>query len=79
LSIINALPPDRDLIDNFDPKAFERNDFSGMVRQQPDRVQSQIAQNLGADPVLVLELTLTGLPLVVQELTVVRHHASFAL
>src|ERR1051325_3446333 len=46
-----------------------------MVREQPDRMESQVAQNLGADPVLVLQLPLAGLALVVHEVPPVRHDA----
>ena len=49
-----------------------------MVRQQPDGMQPQVAQNLRADAVLVLQLPLPGLTLVVHELAAVRHQARFA-
>ena len=49
-----------------------------MVGQQPDGVQSQVGEDLGADAVLVLELPLAGFALVVHEFAAVGYQPRLA-
>src|SRR5438552_11192061 len=51
---------ERNLVHDFDPKPFHRHNLAGVVRQQPDRVQSEIGQDLRADAALVLRLARPG-------------------
>jgi hypothetical protein len=44
----------RELIDDFDPKSFQRNYFARVIGEQPYRVESQIREYLRADPMFVL-------------------------
>ena len=46
------------LLDNFDAVSFQANHFAGMVGEEPDGVQSEIGEDLGAEAALVLELAL---------------------
>ena len=42
------------LVGDFEPVALKRHDFARMVREDADRAQSQVAQNLRADAALTL-------------------------
>src|SRR5450432_3387120 len=67
---------ERDLVHDFDAKSFQRDDFPRMIGEQPDGVQPQVGQNLGADAVFVLQLALAGFLLIMHEIAVVRDHAA---
>ena len=67
--------PTGNLVHHLDPEAFQRHDFPRMVGQQPDRVQPQVREYLGADPVLVLQLPLARFALVMHEIAPVAQHA----
>ena len=51
----------RNLFHNFDVETFQGDDLARMVCEQAYFSQAQVGENLGADSVLVLELTLACL------------------